>query len=48
MSYQVKIKSEDENQDKVVEKCMTHEQAVRAALKLTTQGVKAWIEKDGD
>ncbi|WP_419155681.1 hypothetical protein [Weissella minor] len=48
MSYQVKIKSEDANQDKVVEKCMTHEQATRAALNLTTQGVKAWIEKIGE
>ncbi|WP_419155605.1 hypothetical protein [Weissella minor] len=48
MPYQVKTKSEDANEETVVEQCMTHEQAVRAALKLTTQGVKAWIEKIGE
>lgn len=48
MPYQIKIKSEVSNQGEVVEKCMTHEQATREALKLTTQGVKALIEKIGD
>ncbi len=48
MPYQVKTKSEATNEETVVEQCMTHEQATREALKLTTQGVKAWIEKIGE